>query len=101
MLKQQKKNLTTEDMRAFRYTDLMKDFWTEEYMLAGMSSFILIDCGLHAMTKAKKHSLCSVAQLASVSFHRWRRSAVTSSSSSAIRCSSAASRIGASTTCVS
>lgn len=36
MLKQQRENLATGDMRAFRYTLLMKDFWTEEYMQSGV-----------------------------------------------------------------
>jgi hypothetical protein len=36
MLAEQKKNLANTDMRAFRFSDVTKDFWTEQYMLAGV-----------------------------------------------------------------
>lgn len=35
MLDQQRLNLLAIDMRAFRYTERMKDFWAEIFMLAG------------------------------------------------------------------
>lgn len=41
MLQQQAKNLSTGDMRSFRYTDLMKDFWSEQYMLASVSYSVI------------------------------------------------------------
>ena len=49
MLERQSKNLSTGDTRAFRYTLRMKDFWADQYMLAG-ALLIDHDCSFRSLS---------------------------------------------------
>lgn len=66
MLEQQAKNLATCDMRAFRYTTLMKDFWSEQYMLAGAPLHCCYNFFLLTGTQVQMPLGCSAARRASV-----------------------------------